>query len=82
MRLIWHLFFNKYINTTQDLNVNNKRLYKGYFAPMNCFNNLAGKYYSSSINVHVINKRNKRKEILNSFYNNYEKEFKKNKIYF
>ena len=49
---------------------------------MNCFNNLAGKYYSSSINVHVKNKRNKRKEILNSFYNNYEKEFKKKKIYF
>ena len=77
-----YLFFNKYINTTHDLNVNNKRLYKGYFAPMNCFNKLAGKYYSSSINVHVKNKRNKRKEILNSFYNNYEKEFKKNKIYF
>ena len=35
-----------------------------YFTPMNCFNKLAGKYYSSSNNVHIKNKRNKRKNIL------------------
>ena len=42
----------------------NKIENKVYFEPMNCFNKLAGKYYSSSNNVHIKNKRNKRKEIL------------------
>ena len=35
-----------------------------YFTPMNCFNKLAGKYYSSSNNVHIKNKRKKREKIL------------------
>ena len=37
-----------------------------YLSPMNFFNKLAGKYYSSSNNVHIKNKRNKRKEILDT----------------
>jgi hypothetical protein len=77
-----YLFFNNYINNTHDLNINNDSQYKVYFAPMNCFNKLALKYYSSSINVHVKNKRNKRKEILNNYYGNYNREFNKNKLYF
>ena len=55
--------FNKYIETNMDLKMN-KIENKVYFEPMNCFNKLAGKYYSSSNNVHIKNKRNKRKEIL------------------
>ena len=31
---------------------------------MNCFNKLAGKYYSSSNNVYIKNKRKKREKIL------------------
>ena len=79
-----YLFFNRYINNTKDLNINNNRQYRGYFAPMNCFNKLAGKYYSSSINVHVKNKRNKRKEILDNYSGNYHRhrDFNKNKFYF
>ena len=77
-----YLFFNNYINNTNDLNMNNNSQYKVYFAPMNCFNKLAPIYYSSSINVHVKNKRNKRKEILNNYYGNYNREFNKNKLYF
>ena len=79
-----YLFFNRYINNTKDLDINNNRQYRGYFAPMNCFNKLAGKYYSSSINVHVKNKRNKRKEILDNYSGNYHRhrDFNKNKFYF
>ena len=76
------LYFNKYINTTHDLNINNNKELKGFFAPMNCFNKLAGKYYSSSINVHVKNKRNKRKEILSTFYDNYHAKYMKDKLFF
>ena len=37
---------------------------QAFFSTMNCFNKLAGKYYSSSNNVHIKNRRNKRKQIL------------------
>ena len=37
---------------------------------MNCFNKLAGKYYSSSNNVNITNKRNKRKEMFENFKGN------------
>ena len=77
-----YLFFNNYINTNYDLNINNTRQTKGYFAPMNCFNKLAGKYYSSSNNVHVKKKRMKRKEILDNYYGNYNRDILKNKLYF
>jgi len=77
-----YLYFNKYINTIHDLNIDNNRQFKGFFSPMNCFNKLAGKYYSSSNNVHVKNKRNKRKEILNTFYGNYNPQYMRDKLYF
>ena len=76
-----YLYFNKYINTNYDLNINNNNQPKGYFAPMNCFNKLAGKYYSSSNNVHIKKRRMKRKEILDNYYGNYNREFLKNKLY-
>ena len=57
------LDFNKYIDTNYDLKMS-KMNEEIYFTPMNCFNKLAGKYYSSSNNVHIKNKRNKRKNIL------------------
>ena len=80
------LFFNQYIDMNHDLDLPCKRSqFKGYFSPMNCFNKLAGKYYSSSNNVHVKNKRNKKKEILNNYYGNYGNIFAKNhknKFYF
>ena len=50
--------FNKYIDTNLDLKMN-KIPDEVYFTPMNCFNKLAGKYYSSSNNVHIKNKREK-----------------------
>ena len=66
-----YLLFNKYINVDHDLEMPAKTSqFNGFFSPMNCFNKLAGKYYSSSNNVHVKNKRNKRNEILNNFYGN------------
>ena len=77
-----YLYFNKYINTTHDLNINNNKQIQGFFAPMNCFNKLAGKYYSSSNNVHVKNKRSKRKEILSTFYENYNAKYMKDKLFF
>ena len=78
-----YLFFNKYININHDLEMPSKKSqFKGYFAPMNCFNKLAGKYYSSSNNVHVKNKRNKKKEILNNLYGHSFGETYKNKLYF
>ena len=77
-----YLYFNKYINTTHDLNINNNKQIQGFFAPMNCFNKLAGKYYSSSNNVHVKNKRSKRKEILSTFYENYNVKYMKDKLFF
>ena len=55
--------FNKYIDTNLDLKMN-KINDQAFFSPMNCFNKLAGKYYSSSNNVHIKNRRNKRKQIL------------------
>ena len=55
--------FNKYIDTNLDLKMN-KVNNEIYFTPMNCFNKLAGKYYSSSNNVHIKNKRKKREKIL------------------
>ena len=55
--------FNKNINTNLDLKMNkiNEEI---YFRSMNYFNKLAGKYYSSSNNVHIKNKRKKREKIL------------------
>ena len=55
--------FNKYIDTNLDLKMN-KVNDEVYFTPMNSFNKLAGKYYSSSNNVHIKNKRKKREKIL------------------
>ena len=55
--------FNKYIDTNLDLKMN-KINDQVFFSPMNCFNKLAGKYYSSSNNVHITNRRNKRNKIL------------------
>ena len=55
--------FNKYIDTNFDLKMN-KVNNEIYFTPMNCFNKLAGKYYSSSNNVHIKIKRKKREKIL------------------
>ena len=70
--------FNKYIDTNLDLKVNKFNEHV-YFTPMNCFNKLAGKYYSSSNNVNIKNKRNKRKQILDD----YPKKIQKNKkIYY
>ena len=77
-----YIYYNKYINTIPDLNFEDNRQFKSYFSPVNCFNKLAGKYYSSSINDHAKNKRKKRKEILSSFYDNYNREVIKNKLYF
>ena len=57
--------FNKFIDTNLDLKMN-KINDEAYFAPMNCFNKLAGKYYSSSNNVHITKKRNKREKILDT----------------
>ena len=59
------LDFNKYIDIKLDLKMN-KINDEVYLSPMNFFNKLAGKYYSSSNNVHIKNKRNKRKEILDT----------------
>ena len=59
------LDFNKYIDTNLDLKLN--KIYdEVLFTPMNCFNKLSGKYYSSSNNVHIKNKRNKRNQILDT----------------
>ena len=72
-----HIFdFNKVINTNIDFKMN-KIDDNVFFEPMNCFNKLAGKYYSSSNNVHIKNKRNKRKEILD--INNNKNTLKTNK---
>ena len=57
--------FNKFIDTNFDLKMN-KISDEAYFSPMNCFNKLAGKYYSSSNNVHITKKRNKREKILDT----------------
>ena len=81
-----YFLFNQYINIDHDLDLPSKTSqFKGYFSPMNCFNKLAGKYYSSSNNVHVKNKRNKKKEILNNYYGSFGnalgKSLKK-KLYF
>ena len=65
--------FNKYIDTNLDFKMN-KVTENVYFTPMNCFNKLAGKYYSSSNNVHIKNKRNKRKKILNDYPKNNTKK--------
>ena len=37
---------------------------------MNCFNKMAGKYYSNSNNVNISNKKNKRKEIMENLKGN------------
>ena len=68
-----NLIFNKYIDIIHDLKLpeNNKIQFKGFYSPMNCFNKLSGKYYSSSINVHVKNKRNKKNQIFSSYYEDY-----------
>jgi hypothetical protein len=58
--------FNKYIDTNLDLKMN-KINDQVYFTPMNCFNKLSGKYYSSSNNVHIKNKRDKIKKILDDY---------------
>ena len=63
-----YLYFNNCINMSHELPSNNDIQFKGYYWPANCFNKLAGKFYSSSVNVHVKNKRNKKKQILNTFY--------------
>ena len=65
--------FNKYIDTNLDFKMN-KVTENVYFTPMNCFNKLAGKYYSSSNNVHIKNKRNKRNKILNDYPKNNSKK--------
>ena len=68
-----YICYNKFIKTVPDLNIEDNRQFRGFFSPINCFNKLAGKYYSSSINVHVKNKRQKRKEILD-FYEKYNRD--------
>jgi len=73
-----YLYFNKCINMSHELPNNNDIQYKGYYGPANCFNKLAGKFYSSSVNVHVKNKRNKKNQILNTYYGKYNEDFQKN----
>ena len=65
-----YLDFNNYIDINHDLDLPEKSSIqlKGYYGPMNCFNKLAGKYYSSSNNFHVKNRRNKKKTLLNTYY--------------
>ena len=72
-----YLYFNNYINMSHELPKNNDIQFKGYYGPANCFNKLAGKFYSSSVNVHVKNKRNKKKQILNTYYGKYNEDFQK-----
>lgn len=72
-----YLYFNKCINMSHELPNNNDIQFKGFYGPANCFNKLAGKFYSSSVNVHVKNKRNKKKEILNTYYGKYNEDFQK-----
>ena len=73
------IVYNNFINITPNLNLSGKNNIKskGYFGPMNCFNKLAGKYYSSSNNVHVKNKRIKKKQILNTYYGDFGDLLKK-----
>jgi len=72
-----YLYFNNCINMSHELPKNNDIQFKGYYGPANCFNKLAGKFYSSSVNVHVKNKRNKKKQILNTYYGKYNDDFQK-----
>jgi hypothetical protein len=72
-----YLYFNNCINMSHELPNNNDIQFKGYYWPANCFNKLAGKFYSSSVNVHVKNKRNKKKQILNTYYGKYNEDFQK-----
>ena len=65
--------FNKYIDINLDLKMN-KINDQAFFSPMNCFNKLAGKYYSSSNNVHITNRRNKRNKILDNYQKNNSKK--------
>ena len=63
--------FNDYIDTefSSRSKVCNKDE-KIHHGPMNCFNKMAGKYYSNSNNVNISNKKNKRKEIMENLKGN------------
>ena len=60
-----YILFNKYINTNHDLDLPARNInYKDYFYPMNCFNKLAGKYYTCS------NSLEKNRKNLNKLHRN------------
>ena len=65
-----YFYFNHYIDTEFPENIFFNKDEKIHHGPMNCFNKLAGKYYSSSNNVNITNKRNKRKEMFENFKGN------------
>ena len=74
----WNDSFNKYkYNKKNKLNYYNfnnvmdnlkKNKKSGHFYTLKYFKNMGGKYYSSSNNVNVKNKRNNKIKLLNNFY--------------